>query len=169
VDCLKRLYPLLSVAFSLGAVFALEYWSSSEISLFPLYLIPIGLAFFAFGPIAAYAACGVASLAWLIAELHTSSFSQAWIPYQGMVSRGFIYFLITWLLSHYAEAVKLSRARLTNLKRLLPICPDCGMLFCHDGQWRTIEQVINNPERLGSPPLHHCGHGPQNSSCCSEC
>ena len=165
---LKRLHPFLSIALSLGVVFVLDYSTSSEISLFPLYLIPIGLAFLGSGPIAAYAACGVASLAWLIAELHTATFSNAWIPYQGMVARGFIYVLITWLVSHYAEAVRLSRTRLANLKRVLPICPDCGMFCCHDGQWRTIEQVINNPERLGSPPRHHCGHGPQNSSHCSE-
>jgi|694.fasta_scaffold02545_8 hypothetical protein len=163
---LSRWSAVLSVALAFGVVYAIDRCTSNELSLFPLYLIPIGLALFNFGPVAGYGASALASLLWLNAELLSPSraYSQAWIPLQAMAARGLVFLLITWLLCLYTSSNRTARHRLNNLQRVLPICHDCGSILCHDGQWRSLEQVIQNPSSIVSLPAHHCVHAPENPS-----
>jgi len=163
---LSRWSAVAAVALAFGAVYAIERFNSNELTFFPLYLIPIVLALFNFGPVAGYAASVMACLFSLNAELVSplQAFYHHWIPVQAMVARGLVYVLITWLLCFYSSRNRSAQQRLNNLKCILPICPDCGRILCHDGQWRVLEQVIQNPSSIGSLPAHHCYNAPEDPS-----
>ena len=63
---------------------------------------------------------------------------------------------ISYLFSAYIGLVKTYRLRFELLKTLVPQCPDCGAILCHDGEWRCIEAISEKPELLGSLPVHDC-------------
>lgn len=72
---------MAAVALAFGAVYAIDRFTSSQLSIFPLYLVPIGLALFNLCPVAGYGTSVLASLFWLNAELvsPTRPFSHPWI------------------------------------------------------------------------------------------
>lgn len=153
----------MAIALAFAAVFTLDRLTPPDLNLFPLYLLPIGLTLFNFGFTWAILACLLAALLGFQAELLAArtfgrTYSYPWIPLQVWAVRGLVYLLITWLLNLYSSSMQIARQRLHTLKRLLPLCPDCGSLYCHDGQWRSIEAILADPSSIPPLPDHGCQH-----------
>jgi hypothetical protein len=152
----------VAIALAFAAVYSLDRFTPPDLLLFPLYLIPIGLTLFNYGSAWATLACLLAALLGFQAELLAArtfgrTFSYPWIPLQVWAVRGLVYLLITWLLSLYTRSKQIARHRIDTLKRLLPLCPDCGMLHCQDGQWRSLETIFSDPGSSFPPlPRHGC-------------
>lgn len=169
-SCIKGL--ALSGA-ALLLVFLLDLNTSNELSLFPLYLLPIVIATYRNGSRAGYLACVFASLAWLLASLIASSYSQTWIAVQGMLSRSLVFLIVTHLLIKNKNLRDDAIETLDRLKSAMPICPDCGKILCYDGNFRSLEKIIVNPlqsltrscndcqkNRGISNSAHHCSPAP---------
>lgn len=147
----------VAIALAFAAVYSLDRFTPPDLLLFPLYLLPIGLTLFNYGFAWATLACLLATLLGFQAELLAGRpFTHTWIPHQVWTVRGFQLLLITWLLSLYTRSKQIARHRLDTLKRLLPLCPDCGMLHCYDGQWRSVEAILSSSDSIGPLPQHSC-------------
>ena len=77
------------------------------------------------------------------------------------ITRTAILALLAIFYSNYANQVKSYRRRIDRLKTIVPQCPDCGAIFCHDGQWRSLEELNSAPECIGATPKHECHAGKQ--------
>jgi hypothetical protein len=151
----------VAIALAFAAAYSINHFTPPDLNVFPLYLIPIGLTLFNFGFTWATLACLLAALLGFQAELVAAStfgrtYSFPWIPLQVWAVRGLVYLLITWLLTLHTRSRQIARHRLDTLKGLLPLCPDCGMLLCHDGQWRSAEAIDADPGSLPPLPEHGC-------------
>lgn len=112
----------------------------SELSLLS-FLLPIGLALCNFGPPSAYLGCLLASVV---------GFPPLWPE----ICHFLLLALITALASRHLQDLRQSREQHRRLAALLPLCPNCGQLLCHDGQWRPLHQAILHPPSKQSQ--HSC-------------
>lgn len=153
-----KLPAAVAVVAILLLVYGLDRYTHQEFSLFPLYLIPICVGAIQLGAAAGYLLCFLSSLVWLIAAGQTITYTQPLAPLIGMLSRAFVFFLITYLLLLYRSISRRSLEQLQRLQLLLPICPDCGCILCVDGQWRSLDAVINNSTPNAFPSSCICHH-----------
>jgi hypothetical protein len=68
--------------------------------------------------------------------------------------------LFTLLATRQQRRNRSIRDQLRHLSTLLPLCPNCGQVLCHDGQWRFLEQLLQNPRLNGTLPHHPCSIPP---------
>lgn len=127
----------------------------TNIALYPVYLVPILWATSKWGSKA-----GI-PLAVLSAGLSTPMhFSLEWsrniLHLDVFISRAITLAMLTLFFSNYKKQVKSHKRRIDRLRSIVPQCPDCGAVFCSDGQWRPLEQLISNPENYGVMPRHDC-------------
>lgn len=126
---------------------ALSGWSNRasgwEISLFPLYAVPIGLAVWFFGGRAGYAAAVLAAVIWLWADVAAGHvYSRPWIVYVNTASR-LMFFLIAALAAD--GLVKRHRARAVEGKSLpavIPVCTGCGKVSDRNGYWWDMRVYV---------------------------
>ena len=104
------------------------------------FLLPIGLTLQNFGPFCAYSLAFLASLVGLP-------------PLWTATSHFLLLVFVTALASRHLQFLRQTRERNRFLTKLLPICPNCGQLLCHDGQWRPLEQAILHSSQR---PNHSC-------------
>jgi hypothetical protein len=112
--------------------------TSNELTLLS-FLLPIGLALYNFGPPSAYVGCLLASLV---------GFQPLWPTIGHFALLAFF----TALASRHLHFLRHTRERQRRLSELLPLCPNCGELLCHDGQWRPFDQALLH---LSSQRPHH--------------
>ena len=72
------------------------------------------------------------------------------------IARSSVLALLAISFSNYISQNKVNRERLIRLKSIIPQCPDCGAVYCRDGQWRSVEQLVKDPEKFGVMPSHVC-------------
>lgn len=83
-------------------------------------------------------------------------------PYLAIfIARSSVLSLLSIFYSNYISQNKSNRQRLLRLKSIIPQCPDCGAVYCRDGQWRSMELLISNPEQFGVMPSHDCNSSKQ--------
>jgi hypothetical protein len=143
---------------SLLVVYWLDLSVYQEFSLFPLYLLPILISLFWLGRYPAYIFCFLSSLFWLIAALQSNFYSSTVAPYIGMFSRLFFFTTTTYLILLYQQTTRRCQDQLNQLRRILPICPNCGRMLCIDGQWRTFDDILKNISIHDLSPSCHCRH-----------
>lgn len=139
------------------------YWLDSNlktISIYPIYLVPILWATSKWGLRA-----GV-PLALLSAAISTPvpplfEWGINATNLDMIFTRSTTLSLIAIFYSNYKKQVDSHRKRIDQLKSIVPQCPDCGAIFCNDGRWRPLEELIENPERIGIKPMHGCNASKQ--------
>ena len=104
------------------------------------FLLPIGLTLQNFGPFSAYSLAFLASLVGLP-------------PLWTATSHFLLLVSVTALASRHLQFLRQTRERNYFLAQLLPLCPNCGQLLCHDSQWRSLEQAILHSSQR---PNHSC-------------
>ena len=85
-----------------------------------------------------------------------------------IIFRSLIIYLLCFLAFAYADKVDKFRRRFDRLKQLLPMCPDCGALYCFDGQWRSLEHLIDDSTQSIAVTTHTCSHIQVSTSDCPE-
>ena len=118
-----------------------------------LYLLPIGLLLHNLGPVPAYAVCPLAVLAWH--SLH-HPLAPAWSNPWSILVLALLLGLFTFGLSRQQRRSRRLHDQQRQFRALVPLCPYCGQLLCHDGEWRSFEQLLQNPSLSGSLPHHPC-------------
>jgi hypothetical protein len=108
--------------------------------------------------LAGYVLCFLSSLVWLIAAFQSNIYTYSPAPYIGMLARGFVFATITFLMMLYQDTSRRSQQQLERLRRILPICPNCGRMLCVDGQWRHLDDILNNIPANALTPSCDCSH-----------
>ena len=122
---------------------AFDYLTGYEVTSFPIYLLPILLAFFYFGKWGGYSASLVAIITWTVADISSGhQFSSDLFRVWNAGSRLLVYLLFVYGLSLYVKTVAVYRSRLESLRRTMPMCHNCGRIFCVDGKWHSPEEVL---------------------------
>ena len=104
------------------------------------FLLPIGLTLQNFGALSAYSLAFLASLVGLP-------------PLWTATSHFLLLVFVTALASRHLQFLRQTSEQNRYLAQLLPLCPNCGQLLCHDGQWRSLEQAILHSSQR---PNHSC-------------
>lgn len=148
---LLRNAAFLSVVFA--AVFLFDWLSGYEVSSFPVYLLPIGIAFFNFGRRGGYIAAFIATVLWTWSDwLSGHAYAHEVLRYENGAMRLVVYMIFVYGLSLYSETVAVHRRRLEETRRLIPICHGCGKILCSDGKWRMPAEAL----RLGEELVPEC-------------
>ena len=139
-------------------LFIIAYWIDHKLQetvLYPIYLIPILWLSSKWGwQIGVMFSIFAAFLSTPISPMLAWSSNVAYID--SFVTRSITLSFLAILYTNYTHAVSTHKNRYERLKSLVPQCPDCGAVLCHDGQWRSIEDLIKNPKIFGKLPTHNC-------------
>ncbi len=147
-----NIIKLATIFVLFAAVVAFDYLTGYEVTSYPVYLLPIMLAFFYFGRWGGYVASVVATAMWAITDIMNGHvLSNELFRYWNAASRCGIYMLFVYGLSVYAKTVAVHRKRVEALQRLIPLCHGCGKIYGADGEWKTPEDLFamaggENPE-----------------------
>jgi hypothetical protein len=142
------------VLLALVAVTALQIFVPSEVSVFPLYLVPVALCMWYFGQAGAYLCAALATVLWVVADISSGrTYSAGWFRYQNALSRAVVFFGTAYFLGLYQRTLEVHRTRLDGMRRLLPICHGCGSVQGSDGHWHPYDQLgsLVLPERNECP------------------
>ncbi len=151
-QALSRWSAIAAILASFGLACAIARASSSDLTLLP-FLLPIGLTLANLGTTAAYIVSPLAAFAWRTAH-------QPLAPPWATVALALLFALFTFLASRQQRRSRHRQDQLRHLSSLLPLCPNCGQLLCHDGHWHSLEQLLHNPRLPGPLPSHPCSTAP---------
>jgi hypothetical protein len=142
------------VVVALAGVTALQIFVPSEVSVFPLYLVPVAMCMWYFGQAGAYACAVLATVLWIVADISSGrTYSVGWYRYQNAVSRAVVFFGTAYFLGLYQRTLEIHRRRLAGMRQLLPICHGCGSVQGSDGRWHPYDQLgsLDLPDRNECP------------------
>lgn len=104
------LYALVALA-STAAVGFVDYWTGTEVRIFPLYFVPLVYAVQRLGRSGAFMVALLSSIAWVMAQyLAGQNFSHPWIWGINFMTQGTSFFAVSWLLVKLDEALKREKA-----------------------------------------------------------
>lgn len=122
---------------------------------YPVYLIPVLWMSSKWGwPIASLFAVAAAILSTPISPFLAWSSNLAYL--NSFATRSITLVLLCILYSNYLNLIRTYKKRYEQLKILVPQCPDCGAVFCCDGEWRTLEKLLSDSSSIGVMPRHDC-------------
>jgi len=131
------------VAALLGLVGYVDLVTGYEISVFPLYVLPISLAVLFFGVPAGVAAAGAAGLVWTWADVAAGhAYSKPWIIYVNAGSRLVLFLFIALAAGNMVTALRRARSPLRSFSGTLPVCAHCGKVADHDGYWWEFREFL---------------------------
>jgi hypothetical protein len=139
---LKNMRKYLTVIIAFVAVGAFDYFTGYEVSSYPIYLIPIFLAFFNLGATAGYVACAIAVGMWATFDI-LDGHQLGYIRFWNGACRLLIYALFVYGLSVYYRTIAAHRKRLAAVYRLLPMCHGCGKILWKDGTWKSPKEALD--------------------------
>lgn len=150
---MKSLRSAAFIFIIFAVVFLLDWQTGYELSSFPIYLLPVGMAFFNFGPRGGYIAAIIAAALWTWCDLLSGHpYVHEGLRYENGAMRLVVYAIFVYGLTLYSDTVAVHRKRLEETRRLIPICHGCGKILCSDGKWRMPEEAL----RLGEELIPEC-------------
>lgn len=139
----RVLFRLFAIIACLGLIGYLDYVTGYELPLFALYVIPIAMTVWFFGPFlgAIVAVASIILWGWIdIVGGH--EYSTSWMFYLAAVNRLF-FFAITviglrYVKSNFELHQRLRRAFIGEMS----ICSHCDKILGPDGRWTSFENYI---------------------------
>lgn len=140
------------VAVCLAAVGYIDSITGYEVSVFLLYVLPVGLATRRLGTAAGVLTALLAAVVWVWADVQSGhAYSRPWILYVNAFNR-----LVCFMLT--VAAIRYLRARRSALLRQIEAfsgqigsCVQCDRLSDKDGYWRGLEEYLRE---FGGAELH---------------
>jgi hypothetical protein len=143
---LKILRKLWIAIVAFGAVGWLDYASGYEVSIEPVYLVLIAYVSWQAGTYVGVLASVLAVTIRFFADLEAGlKYTHPWIRYENSASTLVTFLAVAYALSIYRRTVEEHRKRLAIMRRMLPVCHNCGSVQGADGQWRPFESLSNTP------------------------
>ena len=144
-----KLRNILTCIVAFFAVVLVDYATGYEVSSFPLYLLPIVLSVFYFGPKIAFVVVIISVTAWTANDILTGhTYAYEAIRYWNAFARLLVYSLAVYGLAVYLTALNTHRKRIEDLRKLLPICTTCGKIMWKDGTWKTPQEILESVESV---------------------
>lgn len=121
---------------TLGLVAYVDLATGFEISVFPLYALPISIAAWYFGGwggvATAISSCGV----WFWADVASGHvYTKPWIVYLNAGSRLVFFLFVALTVAYMASTLRRARAKLQAFSGTLPVCTDCEKIGDQNGYW----------------------------------
>ncbi len=142
-----RRYLWLAIVTSL--VFTVDWCTSYEVSMGPVYLLLVGYARWQIGLRAGILMALICPTLWAIDDYGTGHhFTSHWFMAENIAVRVFTQMGIVAAVSLYKKTLEAHRRRLAMLERLLSVCPGCGAIGVNEGGWRKASDFHNSPPQL---------------------
>jgi hypothetical protein len=136
----------------IGIIFSFQILFGYEISLFPLYLLPVAKLAWDFGPVGAFVAVITATACWVVSSVFSGqAYSSEWMRYYNGCVRGAVFGVTAWTLLVFKATVEQHRRRMEAMRRMLNVCHGCGALQGSDGRWIPFEELTEK-----APPSQSC-------------
>jgi hypothetical protein len=125
------------------AVAWFDYLSGYEISIFPLYAIPVGFMTWAIGTgEGALLALTSAALWWAADHMAGDVYSAVWIGYVNAAARAVFFLFVVLAFSYGRRTVEVVRRQARSLTGPVPVCTRCRRLCDPDGHWSDFESYL---------------------------
>lgn len=133
---LLRLIKLVFLVGMLGLVGYVDWATGFEISIFPLYALPIAFAVWCFGGWGGTATAVGSVFAWYWADVASGHvYTKPWIIYVNGGSRLVFFLFVAVTVSYMVNTVRRTRAMLQAFTGTLTVCTECQNVRDHDGYW----------------------------------
>ncbi|MFA6289057.1 MAG: hypothetical protein WC661_16870 [Opitutaceae bacterium] len=132
---------LLPVAIFAGTFLA-QVKLGYEVSLFPLYMMPVAAFSWTMGVRGAVFSVLLATGLWYVGNVMTDfSYSYPWVIYYNTAARGTVFAMVGVFMILFKRVVEQHRQRMEAMRALLNVCHGCGSLQGSDGQWVPFDQL----------------------------
>ncbi len=137
----------MSVVLPMGiflGTFLLQMWLSYDVSLFPLYILPVAAFSYTMGLPGAIFSVLLATGLWLVGNLLTGyqyQYDYSWVVYYNAGARGVVFAMVAVFILLFKHVVEQHRQRMEAMRALLNVCHGCGSLQGSDGRWVPFEQL----------------------------
>lgn len=119
-----------------GAVMLVDWLTGYEVSIFPLYFLPLLLSVVIFGSAGGVVTAIVVVTGSVMIDIaNHHHYSSEWLRYEHALMRGIVLLLVVFAVGSYKRTLETHRQRVAALEKLLTICPGCGKIAGGDGQW----------------------------------
>jgi len=113
-----------------------------DVSLFPLYMLPVAAFSWSMGLRGAIVSVLLATGLWYLGGVITGySYSSSWIVYYNTGARGVVFAMVGIFIILFKRVVEQHRQRMEAMRALLNVCHGCGSLQGSDGRWIPFEQL----------------------------
>jgi hypothetical protein len=129
------------------AVFPLTFWLQVklgyEVSLFPLYMLPIAALSWRFGGAGGFLSVLLATVLWYLGNVLTGyEYNASWARYYNTGVRGILFAAVSVFIILFKRVVEQHRRRMEAMRSLLNVCHGCGSLQGSDGSWIPFNQLV---------------------------
>lgn len=126
----------------------LQYSVPYEVSIFPLYLIPIALVLWHFGNLAGFMSSLMATIVWIIVDVASGrSYTHEWYRYQNAATRFIIFFGVVAMFALYQRTLETHRARMEAMRAMLNVCHGCGAVQGSEGNWIPFDELVSRSKK----------------------
>jgi hypothetical protein len=133
--------------------FLLQMRLGYDVSLFPLYIIPVAAFSYTMGLPGAIFSVLFATGLWFWGNILTGyQYDYAWVVYYNAGARGVVFAMVAVFVMMFNRVVEQHRQRMEAMRALLNVCHGCGSLQGSDGHWVPFEQ-LNVPKNR---PICEC-------------
>lgn len=126
------------------ALCGLVDWATGyEVSVFVIYVVPIGLSMRFFGLRGGVIAALMCAVVWGVADVASGHpYSGPWVVYWNGLNRLVFFVCFVMGLQYIQDTQAVSRRRMKAYSGLLPVCTQCHRIGASDGVWQTAESFI---------------------------
>lgn len=124
------------------ATFMLQMKLGYEVSLFPLYMLPIAALSWNYGMLGVVSSVSLATGLWILGNILTGVvYVYSWSVYYNAGARGVVFLMIGMFVFMYKRVVEQHRRRMEGMRALLNVCHGCGSVQGSDGRWIPFNEL----------------------------
>ena len=155
-----RVLDLSRLFMSVGlpmVIFPFTFWLQVqlgyEVSLFPLYMLPIAALSWRFGLPGAFFSVLLATGLWYWGNVLTGyHYVYDWARYYNTGARGAVFLMVAVFIILFKRVVEQHRVRMEAMRALLNVCHGCGSVQGSDGKWIPFDELVVTKAR----PICEC-------------
>lgn len=123
-------------------VFIIDWITGAEVSVGPLYLFAVAYGAWHLGKTTGVIASFIAAMIWVAADWFSGHrFQHHWALWEQAGSRLITFLMLSYFASLYRFTLDAHRRRLASLEQVLAVCPSCGRIGPHEGDWQRAEDL----------------------------
>lgn len=128
------------------AIFPLTFWMQLklgyEVSLFPLYMLPIAALSWGFGGLGGFLSVTLATGLWYWGNVLSSvDYIYGWARYYNTGARGVVFLMVAVFIIMFKRVVEQHRRRMEAMRALLNVCHGCGSVQGSNGHWIAFNEL----------------------------
>lgn len=138
-------------------IFPLTFWLQLElgyeVSLFPLYMLPVAVVSWAFGVCGIILSVTLATGLWYWGAMIVGhEYQHEWTTYYNAGVRGLVFLMVGVFILIFRRVVEQHRNRMETMRSLMNVCHACGSVQGSDGRWIPFEAL----DTLKVSPVCEC-------------